>query len=47
MTLCFFCGETLDQASTPKDILCKYELASGQTINFDEIDVAFNKGVSA
>jgi len=42
-----FCGADCAQAGVLKDILCNYERASRQTVNFSKTDVSFSKGVSA
>jgi len=42
-----FCSAQWDQAEALKNILHKYELGSGQTINFAKTDVVFCKGVLA
>ena len=41
----FFYGATLAQATTLRDIRCKYEKASGQMNNFTKTNVVFTKGV--
>ena len=40
-----FCKATLEQALVIRDILTRYERASGQNGNFNKTNVMFSKGI--